>query len=143
LIGTPGFMAPEQASGDVTLIGPATDVFALGARLFWLLAGELLSHGPSSADDQARAVRAMRDRWINRRLRAIVMRCLAPRPADRYANAGEVAADLVRYRGGQAVAALPETVVDRAGRFLSTYRTFILIVTAYIVMRAIVAYVRR
>jgi serine/threonine protein kinase len=138
LIGTPGFMAPEQAAGDVTLIGPATDVFALGALLFWLLTSEL-----PSASDLPRVTRVLRDRSVSRRLRAIVTRCLAPRTADRYANAGEVAADLVRYRGGQAVAALPETVFDRAGRFFTTYRTFILIVAAYIVMRAIVAYIRR
>jgi serine/threonine protein kinase len=138
LIGTPGFMAPEQTAGDVTLIGPATDVFALGALLFWLLTSEL-----PPADDLTRASRVLRDRRVTRRLRAIVTRCLAPRAADRYANAGEVSADLVRYRGGQAVAAYPETVFDRAGRFFTTYRTFILIVAAYIVMRAIVAYIRR
>ena len=138
LIGTPGFMAPEQAAGDVALIGPATDVFALGALLFWLLTNEL-----PPADDLTRVNRALRDRRVARRLRAIVTRCLAPRAADRYANAGEVAADLVRYRGGQAVTAYPETVFDRAGRFFTTYRTFILIVAAYIIMRAIVAYIRR
>jgi eukaryotic-like serine/threonine-protein kinase len=138
LIGTPGFMAPEQATGDVTQIGPATDVFALGALLFWLLTSEL-----PPADDLTRVSRALRDRHVSRRLRAIVARCLAPRAADRYANAGEVAADLVRYRGGQAVTAYPETVFDRAGRFFTTYRTFILIVAAYIIMRAIVAYIRR
>jgi serine/threonine protein kinase len=138
MIGTPGFMAPEQAEGDVTRIGPATDVFALGALLFWLLTSEL----PPAAD-LTRASRALRDRRISRRLRAIVTRCLAPRAADRYADAGEVAAELVRYRGGQAVAAYPETVFDRAGRLFTTYRTFILIVAAYIVMRAIVAYIRR
>lgn len=138
LIGTPGFMAPEQAVGDITLIGPASDVFALGALLFWLLTSDL-----PSAGDLPRVNRVLRDRSVGRRLRAIVTRCLAPRAADRYANAGEVAADLVRYRGGQAVAALPETVFDRAGRFFTTYRTFILIVAAYIVMRAIVAYIRR
>jgi eukaryotic-like serine/threonine-protein kinase len=140
LIGTPGFMAPEQAAGDITLIGPAADVFALGALLFWLLTSELPA---AAADDLPRVNRALRDRRVSRRLRAIVTRCLAPRPADRYANAGEIAADLVRYRGGQAVAAYPETVFDRAGRFFTTYRTFILIVAAYIVMRAIVAYIRR
>jgi serine/threonine protein kinase len=138
LIGTPGFMAPEQAAGDVTLIGPATDVFALGALLFWLLTGEM-----PPPDDLTRANRTLRERRVTRRLRAIVTRCLAPRAADRYADAGEVAADLVRYRGGQAVAAHPETVFDRAGRFFTTYRTFILIVAAYIIMRAIVAYIRR
>jgi eukaryotic-like serine/threonine-protein kinase len=138
LIGTPGFMAPEQAAGDITLIGPATDVFALGALLFWLLTSEL-----PSADDLPRVNRALRDRRVSRRLRAIVTCCLAPRAADRYPNAGEIAADLVRYRSGQAVAAYPETVFDRAGRFFTTYRTFILIVAAYIIMRAIVAYIRR
>jgi serine/threonine protein kinase len=138
LIGTPGFMAPEQAAGDVALIGPATDVFALGALLFWLLTNEL-----PSADDLTRVNRALRERRVTRRLRAIVTRCLAPRAVDRYANAGEVAADLVRYRGAQAVTAYPETVFDRAGRFFTTYRTFILIVAAYIIMRAIVAYIRR
>jgi serine/threonine protein kinase len=138
LIGTPGFMAPEQAAGDITLIGPATDVFALGALLFWLLTDEL-----PSADDLARVNRSLRDRRVSRRLRAIVTRCLAPHAADRYAKAGEIAADLVRYRGGQAVAAYPETVFDRAGRFFTTYRTFILLVAAYVVMRAIVAYIRR
>jgi len=100
----------------------------------------------AEADDSTRVTRAnrvLRDRRVSRRLRAIVIRCLAPRAADRYANAGEIAADLVRYRGGQAVAAYPETVFDRAGRFFTTYRTFILIVAAYIVMRAIVAYIRR
>jgi eukaryotic-like serine/threonine-protein kinase len=139
LMGTPGFMAPEQAAGDITRIGPATDVFALGALLFWLLTSEL----PSADDDVTRVNRVLRERRVNRRLRAIVTRCLAPRSADRYANAGEIAADLVRYRGGEAVAAHPETIFDRAGRFFTTYRTFILIVAAYIIMRAIVAYVRR
>jgi eukaryotic-like serine/threonine-protein kinase len=140
LIGTPGFMAPEQAAGDVTLTGPATDVFALGALLFWLLTDEL----PAAAtDDVSRLNRALRDRRVNRRLRAIVMRCLEARAANRYANAGDIAADLVRYRGGLAVRAYPETVLDRAVRFFTTYRTFILIVAAYIIMRAIAAYIRR
>jgi len=138
LIGTPGFMAPEQAAGDVTLIGPATDVFALGALLFWLLTNEL-----PAADDVPRINRTLRDRRVSRRLRAIVTHCLESRAADRYTNAGEVAADLVRYRGGLAVSAYPETVLDRAARFFTTYRTFILLVAAYIIMRAIVAYIRR
>ena len=141
MLGTPGFMAPEQRTGAVDRIGPATDVYALGALLFWLLTGE------TPSDDGARAARDLRalngDRRVTRRLRAIVLRCLAARPEDRYADAGAVAADLVRYRAGHAVVAHPETVFDRAGRFVVTYRTFILIVVAYIVMRTIVALFQR
>jgi eukaryotic-like serine/threonine-protein kinase len=137
MLGTPGFMAPEQRSGDSARVGPRADVFALGALLFWLLTGEL------PPDEPSRASRALRERRVTRRLRAIVQRCLAASPGDRYAHAGDVAADLVRYRGGQAVEAYPETVFDRAGRFFVTYRTFILIVAAYIVMRAVVEFARR
>jgi eukaryotic-like serine/threonine-protein kinase len=141
LLGTPGFMAPEQKTGDVARIGPATDVYTLGALLFWLLTGGIPKGTP--AEDAPRLGRELREHDVTRRLRAIVLRCLAARPGDRYADAGDVAADLVRYRAGQAVAALPETVFDRAGRLFVTYRTFILIVVAYIVMRTAVAVFQR
>jgi eukaryotic-like serine/threonine-protein kinase len=134
MIGTPGFMAPEQIDGDTTRVGPATDVYALGALLFWMLTGITLSAELASAPD-----RELRDHRVPRRLRAIVMRCLASRPEDRYAHAGEVADDVARYRGGRAVMAYPETVLDRIGRVFVTYRTFILIIIAYLVMRTIVA----
>jgi len=121
-MGTPGFMAPEQAQGRVGEVSPATDVYALGALLLWLLGGD----------------RAL----VPRRLRAIAAKCLAERPADRYADAAQVAADLARYRAGLAVEACPETLWDRFSRWFTKYRTFILLIAAYLVMRAIVAWMR-
>jgi serine/threonine protein kinase len=121
-MGTPGFMAPEQAQGRVSEVSPAADVYALGALLLWML-------GIGGAP-------------IPRRLRAIAEKCLAERPADRYPDAAHVVADLARYRAGLAVHACPETVWDKAGRWLAKYRTFILLIAAYLAMRAVLAWLR-
>ena len=137
ILGTPGYMSPEQASGAGGRVDARTDVYGLGAILFTLLTGEAPPGDPESA-----ALR-IRDRQygVPRLLQAICARALARDPAHRYASVGALAAELARYRSGQAVDAHPETIVDRALRFAVTYRTPILLVLAYMLMRAIVAYV--
>lgn len=120
-VGTPGFMPPEQADGHGDHAGPAADVYALGALLQWLLAG------------QPR---------VSRRLRAIIAKCLRSSPKDRYPDAGHLAADLARYRADQAVDALPENLLDRGLRFGAAHLTIILLLAAYLVMRVVVAYLR-
>jgi eukaryotic-like serine/threonine-protein kinase len=134
-MGTPGFMSPEQMAGDLAAIGPSSDVYALGALLFWLMTKQ------TPPSDVAAAAAAMRDRRPRsvRRLRAIVAKCLANVPADRYADAAGVVADLARYRAGEAVDALPETVIDRTGRLASKHLTLIVLVAAYLAMRVLVA----
>jgi serine/threonine protein kinase len=117
-LGTRGFMAPEQERGDTAAIGPPADVHALGAMLRWLV-------NPRP-----------------RRLEAIAARCLSERPADRYADAGALARELERYRAGLAVDACPETPWDRFARWFEKYRTFILLIAAYLMMRAVVAWMR-
>jgi serine/threonine-protein kinase len=139
-LGTPGFMAPEQGSGDRDAIGPASDVYALGALLFWLWARDP-PPSTSAADVRARLI-ACRPA-PSKRLVAIAMRCLEPRPESRYADAAALLDDIGRLRGGLAVAALPETVFDRLWRFVSKYRTFILLIAAYLVMRTVIALMGR
>ena len=134
-MGTPGFMSPEQAAGDVTAIGPASDVYALGALLHWLLLKET---PPLEAASASTAMRDHRPR-IARRLRAVVTKCLAHSPVDRYADAAGVVADLARYRAGEAVEALPETLIDRGARLAAKHLTLIVLIAAYLVMRALVA----
>jgi serine/threonine protein kinase len=137
-MGTPEFMSPEQKEGDVAAVGPASDVYALGAVLFWLMTGQAPIQGTVSA---AAAMREHRPRFA-RRLRAIVTKCLAHSPADRYADAAGVAADLARYRAGEAVEALPETIFDRATRLAARHSTIIVLIAAYLLMRALVAWWR-
>ena len=116
-IGTPGFMAPEQERGDTADVGPRADVFALGALASWMFAGDSLS----------------------KRLKAIVAKSQAVSPADRYADAGALSIDLQRYRDGLAVSAYRETWLDGAARWFARYRTFILLVLSYLVMRTLFA----
>jgi serine/threonine protein kinase len=136
-VGTPGFMSPEQARGEAA-IGAASDVFALGALLFWMLTGDM---PPAAHDESTNRLRSAARR-PPRRLTAIVLKCLSTEASDRYAHAGDLAADLARYRAGLPVAAHRETPLERAGHWFVRYRTFILLVTAYLVMRAMFALLR-
>jgi serine/threonine protein kinase len=136
-VGTPGFMSPEQARGE-SATGAASDVFALGAVLFWMLTGATPDR---TRDEAARHLRALPARPPVR-LRAIVLKCLAEDVAERYATAGDLAADLARYRAGQPVLAHRETALEKFAHWFLKYRTFILLVAAYLVMRALFAFFR-
>jgi eukaryotic-like serine/threonine-protein kinase len=135
VLGTPGFMPPEQARGAADEIDERADVYGLGGILFMLLTGLA---PPPRAEDAVAAMLAD-DRTIPRPLRAVCARAMAPVRADRYATVPALAADVARYRAGHAVDAHRETWLDRAARVGRTYRTPILLVLAYMIMRVIVA----
>ncbi len=114
VLGTPGFMAPEQARGDAD-VDLRADVFALGALLA-VLAGEV----------------PRRDR----RLAAIVARAMEPDPQDRYPDVPSLAADVARLLDGERVAAYRERPWERAARFAVRHRVALLLVLAYLAARA-------
>ena len=96
VMGTPGYMAPEQAAGRVQEIGPATDVYALGCILYALLSGRPPFDGTSAAvlwaTVNAEATPPSQSRpTVPSALDAVCLRCLQKKPADRYASAGDLA----------------------------------------------------
>jgi eukaryotic-like serine/threonine-protein kinase len=130
VVGTHGFMAPEQAAAQ--LIDHRADVYSLGALLVLLLTGR-----PIEESDPAAAIRRQPD--LPRALRSICAKALQPAPGGRYQSVEALAADVARFRAGLAVEAHEETLAERLVRFGRTYRAAILLVLAYIVMRVLVA----
>jgi serine/threonine protein kinase len=132
VIGTRGFMSPEQARGAGDEIDQRTDVYGLGAILFLLLTDE---NPAPDADSRERLQRGD----LPKALRAICAKALSAEPASRYQTVAALAEDVGRYRAGRAVDAYTETIVERVVRFGRTYRTAIVLVFAYLVMRMLVA----
>jgi serine/threonine-protein kinase len=111
IVGTPSYMAPEQAAGRMADIGPLTDVYALGAILYELLTGRPPFREESPLDTLVQVLegeprRPMRLRpGISLAMEAICLKCLSKDPAGRYESADALADDLERLLKGEQVEA--------------------------------------
>jgi WD40 repeat protein/serine/threonine protein kinase len=122
VVGTPEYMAPEQASGTGA-VGPATDVYALGVMLYQLLTGQPPFRGDSALEvlravtsDEPARPRRLQPR-LPRDLEAITLHCLEKEPGRRYPSALALAEDLQRFREGKQVMARPVGAVARLARW--------------------------
>jgi len=116
VLGTPGYMAPEQERGEINLIDQRTDVFALGSIL-----NDLLQAQPGERS--------------SRLLRAICNKATAHEMSARYASVQELAADVGRYLDGKPVSAHRENILERAARLVDRNRVAVVLVLAYLLMR--------
>jgi tetratricopeptide (TPR) repeat protein len=138
-LGTPSYMAPEQALGKSSAIGPAVDIYALGAVLYELLTGRPPFRGETPAETERRVIAeepippSRLNATIPRDLETICLKCLEKVPQRRYRSAGELADDLDRFLAGRPIQARP---LGRGERFWRWCRRYPMAVALCLVLLA-------
>jgi serine/threonine-protein kinase len=141
--GTPAYMSPEQADGRVEEVGPASDIYSLGATLYCLLTGMAPFDGSDpaailakvSAGDFARPREV--DSTIPRPLEAICMKAMALGSPERYQSTRALAEDVERWLADLPVAAYPEPPGQRASRWIRHHKQWVSAIAAMLVLGAL------
>jgi serine/threonine protein kinase len=130
VLGTPGYMSPEQMRGDRG-IDHRSDIFSLGAILWFMLAG-------SSPAGKGSAIVS-----VPKALHAICNKAMAADPGDRYQSARDMMADVAHYLDGEPVSAYPEGLMDRGRRIVARHHVAVILVAVYLLMRILFIFLAR
>jgi tetratricopeptide (TPR) repeat protein/tRNA A-37 threonylcarbamoyl transferase component Bud32 len=130
-LGTPAYMSPEQAAGKLDLLGPASDVYGLGATLYALLTGHPPYQDGSAGDTLQRVLKGdftrprQLDSSVPPALEAICLKAMALRQEDRYSSAQALADDIQHWLADEPVSAWPEPWTVRSRRWIARHRTLV------------------
>src|SRR5262249_41509600 len=113
-LGTPAYMSPEQVEGELERLGPRSDVYSLGATLYYLLTGK----PPQEGDDIGELLRKVQrgefipprqlDPSIDKALEAVCLKAMATKPEDRYVSCRALAEDVERWAADEPISAWRE-----------------------------------
>jgi WD40 repeat protein/serine/threonine protein kinase len=129
-LGTPNYMAPEQATAR-QVVGPAADVYALGAILYELLTGRPPFTGETALETVLQVLHnepvsvTRLQPSVPRDLETICLKCLQKDPRKRYDSALELAEDLRRFQNGEPIRARPPSALYRWGKFAQRHKTLV------------------
>jgi tRNA A-37 threonylcarbamoyl transferase component Bud32 len=124
VLGTPGYLSPEQAAGQTKDVGPSADIYSLGVMLYELVAGRRPFEGDSELQILEKVLNdePPSPAWLRpsvpRDLETISLKCLEKDPHRRYASAGDLADDLRRYLSGEPIVARRINVAERSFRWV-------------------------
>jgi tetratricopeptide (TPR) repeat protein/predicted Ser/Thr protein kinase len=140
VMGTPGYLSPEQARGDIDAIDRRTDVFSLGVILYELLGGARPFDGDSNISilvnllEEDPVPLRKRSAAVPRDIETVVMACLEKEPERRYPSARALADDLGRWLAGEPVAAHRLGVIDRIARTVRRNRAVAVTAAVFVVI---------
>lgn len=130
-LGTPAYMSPEQAAGRIDELGPATDIYSLGATLYCLLTGQAPIDGTDLGELLIKAQEGAYPRpsalepRCPKALEAVCLKAMAREPADRYPSVGNLAADIERFLADEPVSAWKEPRAIRLRRWARRHRSIV------------------
>lgn len=141
VMGTPEFMAPEQAAGRIREIGPASDVHSLGAMLYQLIVGHTPFRGDNTyaiikkvIEDEPKSIRSVTEvSKVPQDLETVCMKCLRKNPFDRYQTAADFATDLEAILEGRPISARRVGPVERAWKFVKRNPAMSSLAAAFVV----------
>lgn len=138
VLGTAGYMAPEQGRGEIDGLDERADIYSLGAILRFLLSRKQPTVGEAQLDSESAPLSSAAS--VPKAVAAIAKKAMAEDRANRYVSVSGLASDIARYLDGLPVSAYPENVFQKAGRWATRYRVAIGLVLAYLIVRALLLF---